>query len=60
LGSIQSELQNELSSMNDLSDEQSTLLQMAMNQYSQILQLMSNMLKSVGDTENAIVSNIKQ
>jgi len=60
LNTIRSELQNTLDSENDLSDQDSTELQMLMDQRSKLLQTASDIEKSKSDADMAIVGNIKQ
>jgi hypothetical protein len=59
LGSLQSQLSNSLDSMNEVSEMSSMRLQMAMDRRSKFIETLSNVLKSIGDTSSAIVSNMK-
>ncbi|MGA7275455.1 MAG: type II toxin-antitoxin system ParD family antitoxin [Candidatus Udaeobacter sp.] len=59
LRAIQDELKNELDSMSEISEMESLRLQMAMDRVSKLMNALSNILKKIGDTQNAIVSNLK-
>jgi hypothetical protein len=48
-----------LNSMGDMSQEQQLLLQRAMDQRSQLEAMISNVMKSVSDTQSNIISNLK-
>ncbi len=60
LQAILQELQDELDSLNDLSDMASTELQMLMDLNNTLLQTFSNIEKCWSDTNMAIIGNIKQ
>jgi hypothetical protein len=53
------ELKAALDSMNELSEQQSLRLQMAMDRVSKAQETLSNLLKKLNDTEKSIIQNIK-
>jgi hypothetical protein len=53
-------LQNTLDSENEISDMEAMQLQMLMDTRSKLLQAASDLEKSIADTDNALVQNIKQ
>jgi hypothetical protein len=59
LGALQSQLNNSLDSMNEMSEMTSMELQMAMDRRSKFVETLSNLLKSIDDASGAIVSNMK-
>lgn len=59
LKSIQSNLQGSLDSMNEMSEMTSMRLQMAMDRRSKFVEALSNILKKMSDTSDAIVQNLK-
>jgi hypothetical protein len=59
LKSIQSNLQGSLDSMNEMSEMTSMRLQMAMDRRSKFVETLSNILKKMSDTSDAIVANLK-
>ena len=62
LGQLQqltSQLNQQMQSLNDLSDEQQLQIQMLMDRRSQLEQTLSNLLKKQQDTATSIVSNMK-
>jgi hypothetical protein len=60
LGQMTTTLQQQLDAASDLSEQASVQLQMLMDQRSKLLQTASDIEKSVSDTDQAIVGNIKQ
>jgi len=59
LKKMQENLQINLANMTDMSDKTSQQLQMAMDRRSKLMETLSNILKSMSDTQNAIVQNLK-
>jgi hypothetical protein len=45
--------------MNDLSEEESMRLQMAMDRLSKVMEMLSNLLKKIDDTAQSITQNLK-
>jgi hypothetical protein len=60
LNTIRNQLQSALDAENDLSNMESMELQMMMDSRSKFLQTVSDIEKSIGDTDNAVIENIKQ
>ncbi len=56
---IQADLRADLDSMNELSEMVSMRLQMAMDRRSKYLETLSNVLKKIADTQEAITQNMK-
>lgn len=56
---LQSQLSQNLESMNELSDMTSMRLQMTMDRRSKFIQTLSNIEKKISDTSSAIVQNMK-
>ncbi|HUJ31462.1 MAG TPA: hypothetical protein VLY23_09290 [Candidatus Acidoferrum sp.] len=59
LKGIQADLQGSLDSMNEMSEMTSMRLQMAMDRRSKFIEILSNILKKMSDTESSIISNLK-
>lgn len=59
LKAIQQNLSGDLNSMNEMSEMTSMSLQMAMDRRSKFLDALSNVLKSINDTQLQIVANMK-
>jgi chromosome segregation ATPase len=59
LKSIQNDLKGQLDSMNEMSEETSMRLQMAMDRRSKFVEALSNIMKKINDTQNTIVQNLK-
>jgi hypothetical protein len=59
LKTVPAQLQNNLESLNDISQEQQMKIQMLMDQRTKIIETMSNIMKSVSDTQSTIIQNIK-
>lgn len=59
LRQIQQQLQSDLSSTNELSEMQSMRLQMLTDQRSKLVDTLSNVMKKLSDTSDAIVQNMK-
>lgn len=59
LVAIQEALQSQLDSMNEMSEMTSLRLQMAMDRRSKFVEALSNMMKSISDTQDSIVQNLK-
>jgi len=57
-GSID-QMRAELDSMSEMGETESLRLQMAMDRMSKMMSTLSNLLKKISDTQNAIVQNIK-
>jgi hypothetical protein len=55
----QASLNSKLDSMNDMSTTMQMQLQMAMQQRNQVEQTLSNMMKSLEDSQNSIIQNLK-
>jgi hypothetical protein len=56
---IQQDLQGDLDSMNEMSEMTSMRLQMAMDRRSKFVETLSNMLKKIDGTQEAIIQNMK-
>jgi hypothetical protein len=59
LQTIQNNLKSQLDNMNEMSEMTSMRLQMAMDRRSKFMETLSNVLKKIGDTQSAIVQNMK-
>jgi len=59
LKGIQQDLQGDLDSMNEMSEMTSMRLQMAMDRRSKFVETLSNVLKKIDETSDAIVQNMK-
>jgi hypothetical protein len=59
LSSLESQADQALGSVSGMSQEQQLQLQTAMDQYSKMLETVSNIMKSLSDTSNSIVANMK-
>jgi chromosome segregation ATPase len=59
LRTLQGQLQSNLDSLGDLTQSQQTKLQMLMDQRSKLVETMSNLMKTMSDTNSAIIQNIK-
>ncbi len=59
LRAIQNNLKSQLDNMNEMSEMTSMRLQMAMDRRSKFIETLSNLLKKIDDTSNAIVQNMK-
>jgi chromosome segregation ATPase len=59
LKALQQALNGQLDSMNEMSEMTSMDLQMAMDRRSKFLEALSNVLKSMNDTQQQIVANMK-
>jgi hypothetical protein len=59
LKKVQENLQVNLANMTDMSEKTQQQLQMAMDQRSKLMDMLSNILKSMNDTQNAIIQNLK-
>jgi putative addiction module CopG family antidote len=59
LRAIEDELKNALDSMSEMSEMESLRLQMAMDRVSKLMSALSNILKKISDTQNAIITNLK-
>ena len=59
LGASIDQMQSDLDSMSEMGEMESLRLQMAMDRLSKMMSTLSNMLKKVSDTSDAITSNIK-
>jgi hypothetical protein len=53
------QMRTELDSMSEMGETESLRLQMAMDRMSKMMTTLSNLLKKISDTQNAIVQNIK-
>ncbi|MCX6250181.1 MAG: hypothetical protein NTX61_05455 [Bacteroidetes bacterium] len=56
---IQDDLKNQLDSMSELGEMESLRLQMAMDRLSKLMSTLSNILKKISDTADAITQNMK-
>jgi hypothetical protein len=56
---VRADLQADLDSMNEMSEMVSMRLQMAMDRRSKFVETLSNVLKKIADTQDAIVQNMK-
>ena len=54
-----SQIQKDLDSLGDMSQEMQTKMQMAQDQYSKLMEALSNLLKSANDTQTNIIANMK-
>jgi hypothetical protein len=59
LKKVQENVQINLANMTDMSDKTAQQLQMAMDRRSKLMETLSNVLKSISDTQNTIVQNLK-
>ena len=59
LKAVQDDLKGHLDSMNEMSEMTSMRLQMAMDRRSKLILVLSNIMKKVSDTQDAVVQNIK-
>jgi hypothetical protein len=59
LSKVQAELQNGLDSMNDMNEQLQMEVQMSMDQRSQFLDVVSNMMKTMSDSASATIANMK-
>jgi flagellar hook-basal body complex protein FliE len=59
LKEIQEELQGSLDSMNEMSETTSMRLQMAMDRRSKFVEALSNVMKKIDSTQEAIIQNLK-
>jgi len=59
LRSIQDDLKGQLDSMNEVSEMTSLRLQMSMDRRSRLMATLSNIMKKIGDSTDAIVRNLK-
>jgi hypothetical protein len=53
------EMKSEIDSMSEMGETESLRLQMAMDRMSKMMSTLSNLLKKISDTSDAIVQNIK-
>ena len=53
------EMKDRLDGMGDLSQEQAIKMQMAQSRYQKMMELLSNVMKSIGDTSGQIIGNMK-
>ena len=56
---LEASLKGSIDSMDDMSEMDSMKLQMAMDRYSKLVSTLSNMMKKMSDTSDAIVANLK-
>ena len=56
---IQGDLKGQLDSMNEMSEMTSMRLQMAMDRRSKFIETLSNLLKKIDETQDALVQNLK-
>ncbi len=56
---LKGEIQNKLDSKSELGDTESLRLQMAMERLSKLMTALSNILKTLSDTADGIVQNLK-
>lgn len=59
LKTMQQNVQANLAGMSDMSDKTQMQLQMAMDRRSKLMETLSNILKTMSDTQNTIVQNLK-
>jgi hypothetical protein len=59
LAGVQSQLKQSQDSLADMSQELQLKMQMAQQAYTQCMETISNLMKSVSDTENSIIANMK-
>src|SRR5450631_1735376 len=59
LQAAQDKLKLQLDAMNEMSEETSMRLQMAMDRRSKFMETLSNILKKISDTQSSIVQNMK-
>jgi hypothetical protein len=59
LDALQVQMNHDLDSMNDMSEMTSMRLQMAMDRRSKFIETLSNVMKSISDTDSSIVANLK-
>jgi hypothetical protein len=59
LDSVQVQMNHDLDSMNEMSEMTSMRLQIAMDRRSKLVETLSNVMKSISDTDNSIVANLK-
>jgi hypothetical protein len=59
LRTLPAQIQNSLDSLNDIGQAQQMKLQMLMDQRSKLIETMSNLMKSISDTNSTIIQNIK-
>ncbi|MDP8983207.1 MAG: hypothetical protein M3O35_21745 [Acidobacteriota bacterium] len=59
LETLVEDLKSSLDSMNEMSEETSMRLQMAVDRRSKFVAALSNIMKAIGDTQNTLVSNLK-
>jgi hypothetical protein len=59
LQDLQNQMKSGLDSMNEMSEMTSMRLQMAMDRQSKFYETLSNLMKSVSDTQSSIVQNLK-
>jgi hypothetical protein len=52
-------MENDLNSMNEMSEEESLRLQMAMDRLSKMMNTLSNIMKKISDTQQSITQNMK-
>jgi hypothetical protein len=59
LRTLPTQLQTNLTSMNDMSETMQMQLQMAMDRQAKLIETLSNLLKKIDDTASSIIQNIK-
>lgn len=59
LRTVPGQIQSNLDSLNDISQAQQMKIQMLMDQRSKLIETMSNIMKSISDTNSTIIQNIK-
>jgi hypothetical protein len=59
LRTLPAQFQTSLDSLNDISQAQQMKIQMLMDQRSKLIETMSNLMKSISDTQSTIIQNIK-
>jgi hypothetical protein len=59
LRTLPAQFQSNLDSLNDISQAQQMKIQMLMDQRAKLIETMSNLMKTMGDTNSAIIQNIK-
>jgi hypothetical protein len=59
LDALVNRLKNDVDSMSEMGEMESLRLQMAMDRLAKMMSTLSNLLKKVSDTTNAITQNIK-
>ncbi len=59
IGALVETMKNDLDSMSEMGEMESLRLQMAMDRLSKMMSSLSNILKKISDTANAITQNLK-